>query len=104
MDFSKINLNPTKLFKEEKFINELETKVQKSSEDNDEWNSRIHRSPSPLSSSYEKINKLKGIMNNFINNNEIKNKDYKNANKKGDQTLFASRNYLVHGKSFCFQS
>ena len=61
-----------------------------------EWDSSIHRSPSPISGSMDKIKKLRGIGNLEY--------DQGNKNpKNNDKTLFASRNYLIHGKSYCFQ-
>jgi len=73
----------------------------KNSEKNNEWNTNINRSPSPISNSFEKINKLKGILNTaYSYENSEKNGEESNKNK--DQTLCASRNYLIQGKSFCF--
>ena len=61
-----------------------------------EWDSSIHRSPSPISGSMDKIKKLRGIGNLEYD------KENKNP-QNNDKTLFASRNYLIHGKSYCFE-
>lgn len=63
-----------------------------------EENFSIHRSPSPITGNLEKLDKLRGIGREIIMENRD-NLFEKNVCK----TLFASRNYLTHGKSFVFQ-
>jgi len=77
------------------------SKKNDSSTNLDEWNSSVHRSPSPISGSMDKINKLRGI-GNFEKNEKV-NFERKESTIHQEQTLFASRNYLIQGKSFVFQ-
>lgn len=72
---------------------------------NDSFSSSfVNRSPSPINGNLDKINKLMGIgceIRTDINNN--KHSVFKKNDEKNNRTLHASRNYLVNGKSSCFQ-